>query len=168
MRHISHFTFAMITQNLKHRETMKLLNDRSIHDDLNHGAEKSLMVYLTNIVVSLRVTFCHTPAHRSSSIVPNIARGTLLPTLLVAFLVAPNAAFSWNTYCVVLSWYVILGWSPLQNYYYKRNTLYYSIKLSRTNRRVRWWTKVSRIISLRTRTETILETSVHSTALRGC
>jgi hypothetical protein len=94
MRHISHFTFAMITQNLNHRETMKLLNDRSIHDDLNHGAEKSLMVYLTNIVVSLRVTFCHTPAHRSSSIVPNITRDTLLPTLLVKFLVAPNAAFS--------------------------------------------------------------------------
>jgi hypothetical protein len=77
LRHISHFIFAMITQNLNRRKTMKLLNDRSIHDDLNHVAEKSLMAYLTNIVVSLRVTFCHTPAHRSSSIVTNITRGTL-------------------------------------------------------------------------------------------
>jgi hypothetical protein len=73
---------------------MQLLNDHSIHDDLNHVAEKSLMAYLTNIVVSLRVTFCHTPAHRSSSTVPNITKGTHLPTLLVTFLVAPNAAFS--------------------------------------------------------------------------
>jgi hypothetical protein len=73
---------------------MKLLNDRSIHDDLNPVAEKSLVAYLKNIVVSLRVTFCHTPAHRSSSIVPNITWGTHLPTLLVPVLVAPKAAFS--------------------------------------------------------------------------
>jgi len=51
----AHFTFAIITQNFNHRETMKLLNDRSIHDDINHVEDISLMAYLINTVVSLRV-----------------------------------------------------------------------------------------------------------------
>jgi hypothetical protein len=74
---------------------MKLLNIKigSNHDDIKHVAEKSLMAYLTNIVISLRVTFCHTPAHRSSSLVPDTASGTHLPTLLVIFLLAPTRHF---------------------------------------------------------------------------
>ena len=75
---------------------MKLLNIKigSIHDDLKHVAEKSQKAYLINTVVSLRVTFCHTRAHRSSGIVPAITRGTLLSTILLTFLVALNAALS--------------------------------------------------------------------------
>lgn len=98
-RHISHFTIAMIKKkkkNFNHRETMKLLNIKigSIHNDLKHVAEKSPKAYLINTAVSLRVTFCHTRAHRSSGIVPAITRGTLLSTIPVTFLVALNVALS--------------------------------------------------------------------------
>ena len=99
----AHFTFAMITQNLNHRETMNLLNDRSIHDDINHVAEKSLMAYLTNIVVSLRVNILshsrpqiilyssqHYQGHSLANFTCNISssakRGIFLKHLLCRFI----------------------------------------------------------------------------------
>jgi hypothetical protein len=85
---------------------MRLLNINfiSIHNNFNYVAKKSLVAYLTDIVLSLQGKFCHIPA---------IIWGTLLPTknsTSYIYSSAKSSIFLKHLMCNFI-WYVILGFA---------------------------------------------------------